>query len=279
MDVIDTHFHVWNPELREHEWLEHVPSLQRPFSVEDFSASVRPHGVSGGILVQVLNDLDETYEFCRLAEVHEIVAGVVGWVDLEAKDLVETLEQLRSASGGTQLVGIRHLVQDEADPSFIERPSVVAGLRQVGVAGLAYDLLVRPHQLAAAVRALHMADGLSVVLDHGGKPPIGVDDDEEWAEGVRALAALESVSCKISGLVTEAGADWRPEQITRYIETLLDWFGPKRLLFGSDWPVCTAVASYGQVFDLTTSALAGLSASEQEDILAANARRVYGLAN
>jgi L-fuconolactonase len=185
---------------------------------------------------------------------------------------------LRSGPGGHLLVGIRHLVHDEADPGWLSRPEVKRGLRAVADAGLVYDLLVRSRELPSALAAVDAVDGGRFVLDHGAKPEIATGGAQPWSDLVADLARRPNVVCKLSGLVTEAGPAWTLEQIAPYVDHLLDTFGPDRLLFGSDWPVCTVRAGYADVVELARSLLAErLSADERAKVMWANAQETYGL--
>jgi L-fuconolactonase len=203
---------------------------------------------------------------------------VVGWIDLCAPDAGERLAALRAAPGGARLAGVRHNVEDEADPEWLLRPDVLRGLRAVAAAGLTFDLLVRADQLPAARRASQLLDGLPVVLDHGGKPPIAAGAWEPWSGEVERLARLEHVCCKLSGLVTEARWEsWREDGVERYATRLLELFGPARVMFGSDWPVCTLAASYGDVLELARATVAECSEEERAAVLGGNAATFYGL--
>ncbi|HEU5419703.1 MAG TPA: amidohydrolase family protein [Streptosporangiaceae bacterium] len=281
--IIDAHHHIWDPAGRAHPWLDSLPPLRRRFALSDYALAAGPPGVTASILVQVLADVTETEEFLALAAASQDsgglpVAGVVGWVDLTGPDVGSQIARLRGLPGGDRLAGIRHLVQDEPDPGWLDRPDVRRGLRAVGAAGLVYDLLVRPPQLPAALRVTADLDAVSFVLDHGAKPPIAAGQVQPWARQVAGLAARPNVTCKVSGLVTEAGPGWRPEQIAPYVEVLMQAFGPGRLLFGSDWPVCTLAATCAEVVELARSLLsAQFSPAELHGVLAANAVRVYRL--
>lgn len=203
---------------------------------------------------------------------------MIGWVDLTSPAVADEISRLRGGPGGNLLVGIRHLVQDEPDPDWLGRPDVRCGLRAVGAAGLPYDLLVRPRQLPAALAVTGALRDVRFVLDHGAKPQIASGRLEPWASLIRDLAARPNVSCKLSGLVTEAGPGWRPGQIVPYIDHLLDCFGPGRVMFGSDWPVCTLAADYARVVALAREALGRqLGAAELHAVFAANALSAYGL--
>jgi L-fuconolactonase len=298
--TIDAHHHVWDPGCRQHDWLAAFPALQRAFSIDDFRAVSAAEQVTASVLVQVLADTGETEEFLGLAASRSPVAAVVGWADLTGPDVAGEIARLRGLPGGDRLAGIRHLVQDEPDPSWLARPAVRRGLRAVGAAGLCFDLLVRPGQLAAAIEVAGDLDSMRFVLDHGGKPAISPGQREPWARQVTKLAGYPNVSCKLSGLVTEAGPGWVPGQIVRpadrapdqitprsgwepgciapYAGWLLDCFGPGRLMFGSDWPVCTLAASYGQVAGLTRALLHDhLSPAELDAVLRRNAAATYGV--
>jgi L-fuconolactonase len=276
--IVDAHHHVWDPAAREHAWLASLPSLRRRFSVADYVSASEPEGITASVLVQVLASTAETEDFLALAGgAGGPVAGVVGWVDLTSPAAAAEIARLRGRPGGTRLVGVRHLVQDEPDPGWLTRPDVLRGLAAVGRAGLACDLLVRPGQLAAAIGAAAGQPEVRFVLDHGGKPDIAAGRMEPWAGLVRQLARLPNVSCKLSGLVTEAGPGWTADQIAPFAGHLLDCFGPERLMFGSDWPVCTAEASYREVLRLARSVLGGLSPAGQAAVLGGTAASVYRL--
>jgi L-fuconolactonase len=277
--IVDAHHHIWDPAARRHAWLDGLPELNRRFGLADFEQASRPEGVTASVLVQVLADVAETEGFLALAaEGDGVVAGVVGWADLTGPAVADEITRLRELPGGSRLAGIRHLAQDEPDPDWLRRPDVRRGIRAVGAAGLAYDLLVRPPQLPAALAVTGELGDVRFVLDHGAKPGIAFGSLEPWAAQISDLAARPNVSCKVSGLVTEAGRDWRRAQIAPYIDHLADRFGPGRLMFGSDWPVCTLTASYAEVFALARDALHGrLGPAELDAFFGGNAISVYRL--
>ncbi len=276
--IVDAHHHIWDPAARRHAWLDGLPALNRAFGLADFERASQPEGVTASVLVQVLASTEETAEFLALAAGSATVAGVVGWTDLTSPAVADEIARLQALPGAGRLAGIRHLAQDEPDPDWLRRPEVGRGIRAVGAAGLAYDLLVRPHQLPAALAVTGELVDVRFVLDHGAKPAIASGGLEPWAAQISELAARPNVSCKVSGLVTEAGPGWRPAQIVPYIDHLVDRFGPERLMFGSDWPVCTLAASYAEVVALARDALAGLlGPAELDAVLGANAIAVYRL--
>ncbi len=281
--IVDAHHHLWDPAARRHAWLDGLPRLRRPFTLADFRAVAAAEGVTASVLVQVLASTSETEELLAVAadgagDGPPVIAGVVGWADLARDDIGEELDRLRRLPGGDRLVGLRHLVQDEPDPDWLARPDVRRGLRAAGAAGLAFDLLVRSAQLPAALRTAAELGDVQFILDHGAKPEIAAGRIEPWAGLVGTLAGLPNVACKLSGLVTEAGIGWSTADFVPYVDRLLESFGPGRLIFGSDWPVCTLAAGFPEVIALARATLGGrLSQGETDAVFGANAVSFYGL--
>ncbi|MEU0217340.1 amidohydrolase family protein [Streptomyces sp. NPDC006265] len=277
MTVVDAHHHLWNLSVRDQDWIigPELAPLRRDFIMKHLEPEARVAGVDRTVLVQTVTVPEETPEFLALAAGHDMIAGVVGWTDLTRPDVADELARLRALPGGRYLKGIRHQVQGEPDPEWLLRPDVHRGLTAVVDAGLVYDLVVLPHQLPACVRAAAALPGLTFVLDHLGKPPIAAGALEPWASGLRALAALPNTVAKLSGLVTEADpANWTVEDLRPYADVALDAFGPGRLMYGSDWPVCTLGAAYGDTLDLTRRLT---DPHDHPQILESTAIRVYGL--
>ncbi|MEV4069240.1 amidohydrolase family protein [Nonomuraea fuscirosea] len=278
MSRIDAHHHVWDLSARPHAWLEQraMAPVRRTFTLDDLAGPAAAAGVSRTVLVQVVADPAETREFLALAAGSPLVAGVVGWIDLTAPDAADALAELTALPGG--LVGVRHGVQSEPDPAWLNRPDVRRGLAAVAAAGLAYDLLTLPHQLPAAIDTVTALPELTFVLDHLSKPPIAAGELEPWRGRIRQLAERPNVSCKLSGLVTEADwTGWRVDDLRPYAEVVLEAFGPERVMFGSDWPVCLLAAEYGQVSRAADELCAGLSEAERAEVFAGTARRAYRL--
>ncbi len=278
MSRIDAHHHVWDLSARPHAWLEQraMEPVRRTFTLDDLAGPAAAVGVSRTVLVQVVADPAETREFLALAAGSPLVAGVVGWIDLTAPDAADALAELTALPGG--LVGVRHGVQSEPDPAWLNRPDVRRGLAAVAAAGLAYDLLTLPHQLPAAIDTVTALPELTFVLDHLSKPPIAAGELEPWRGRIRQLAERPNVSCKLSGLVTEADwTGWRVDDLRPYAEVVLEAFGPERVMFGSDWPVCLLAAEYGQVSRAADELCAGLSEAERAEVFAGTARRAYRL--
>ncbi|MFF5212993.1 amidohydrolase family protein [Streptosporangium sp. NPDC000396] len=278
--IIDTHHHVWDLAVRPQEWIigETLAPLARSFSAGDLEPEARAAGVTATVVVQTVCVPEETPELLALAADSDLIAGVVGWTDLTAPDIADTLAALREEPGGEHLVAIRHQVQEERDPWWLLRQDVRRGLLAVAAAGLAYDLVVKPHQLPAAITAAAGLTGLTFVLDHLGKPPVATGALTPWADDLRRLAALPNTVCKLSGLVTEATPrTWRIGDLRPYADTALEAFGPQRLMFGSDWPVSTLEAGYEDVVRIADRLTQALSPDEKDAVFRRNAARVYAL--
>ncbi|MFG1807151.1 amidohydrolase family protein [Streptomyces sp. NPDC049040] len=273
---IDAHHHLWDLARRPQPWLTgpELDPIARTFELAELEPLLAAHGIDATVAVQSSSSLEETRELLAIAAASGgRIAGVVGWTDLTDPALADVLSSLTGP-----LVGIRHQVQDESDPWWLARAGVRRGLATVAAAGLAYDMLITPRELPAALETAAALPDLRIVVDHGAKPPIASGGWEPWAGQLAQLAALPNVTCKLSGLVTEADwAGWKPAGVLPYAGHLLEAFGPSRVLFGSDWPVCTLAATYGSVLALAEEAVAGLSAAESAAVFGGNAARVYDL--
>jgi len=273
--LVDAHHHLWDPTRRTYDWMAGLDPIRRPYTETDLRA-VTP--ASATVLVQTVPTVEETLEFLGVAASSSLVAGVVGWVDLTAPDIADRLAELRAAPGGEALVGIRHQAQDEPDPRWLLRPEVVRGITAVAAAGLTYDVLVKPAQHEATVALADAVPGVRLVLDHAGKPAIAAGDFAPWAAFLTELALRPNVFCKLSGLVTEADwTKWTVDGLRPYAEHVLTSFGPDRVMFGSDWPMCELAATYAEVHEAARSLTSGLSTSEQEEVFAGTATRAYPL--
>ncbi|CAL99845.1 L-fuconolactonase [Saccharopolyspora erythraea NRRL 2338] len=279
--TVDTHHHLWDLDVRDQPWMTgpEMQPLRRDFRPADLVAALRGTTVDSTVLVQTVSDPDETPEMLVLADSCDRIAGVVGWTDLTARDVRERLGHLLSNPSGRWLKGIRHQVEDEPDPDWLTRPEVLSGLAAVEDAGLLYELLVRPHQLPAAIKAVGQFPQLTFVLDHCAKPPVASGELEPWESRIRALAAHPNVVCKLSGLVTEDDWSAQPDagRLRPYAEVVLDAFGPARVMFGSDWPVCLLAAEYGEVFRLAWELTSGLGDAARQAVFDTTARQVYEL--
>jgi len=256
-----------------------LAAIRRPFGPQDLAPLLEANRVDRTVVVQARMDMQETRELLDLAAANSFIAGVVGWVDLTDPNVSAQLRELKSSPNGAKLVGIRHQVQDEDDPDWLLRTDVQRGIAAVSEAGLAYDLLVKPRELTAAVQTVRQLPHVRFVVDHLAKPPIRGGDVNVWERGMRGLADQANVRCKLSGMVTEADwASWRPAQLRPFVQHVLEWFGPQRCMFGSDWPVCLLAASYDQVVEALSFCLDGVSDEERAGIMGENAQRFYRLA-
>ncbi|MEU5849709.1 amidohydrolase family protein [Saccharopolyspora shandongensis] len=278
--TIDAHHHVWDLTVRDQPWItgSALAPLRRNFALAELVPQAAAQGVTATVVVQTVSGEQETVDLLALAAGDGPVAAVVGWTDLTRPDVADRLAALREMPGGQHLRGIRHQAQDEPDPRWLCRADVRRGLRAVAEAGLVYELLVTPTQLPAAVETVENLPGCRFVLDHLGKPAVAAGVREPWASDLARLAALPNVDCKLSGLVTEADwAHWTVGDLRPYAEHALEVFAPERVLFGSDWPVCTLAADYGQVVRAADELTGGLSATEHAAVFGGNAGRVYSL--
>jgi L-fuconolactonase len=277
--IIDAHHHVWDLRVRDQDWITgpDMAVIRRDFGVDDLRPSAQAAGVAATVVVQTVTVAAETTELLSLAAGDPLVAGVVGWADLSSAVVADDLAGLRGGPGGDHLVGIRHQVQSEPDPDWLRRGDVVRGMRAVAAAGLCYDLVVRPHQIAAASYAAAAVPGLTFVLDHAGKPPIASGDLAHWTAAIGEFAARPNTVCKLSGLVTEAATGAEPWQFAPVADVILSAFGPDRVMFGSDWPVCLLASDYASVVALARTLVTGLSDAERTAVFAATAARVYGI--
>lgn len=279
--VLDAHHHVWSIGRSGLEWIRAagLEPLRRTFTVDDLYDEAAGCGTVAGVVVQSVTELDETSDLLDLASRDPRVAAVVGWVDLTDPGVADVLARLRTGAGGERLRGVRHQVQGEPDPRWLCRDDVRAGLAAVGRAGLVYELLVRPHQLPAAVETVRALPDVRFVLDHGAKPDIAGGGWRHWRDDLVRLAAADNVACKLSGLVTEADwSRWSPSDLEPYVAVVLEAFGPDRVMFGSDWPVCRLAASYAQVLAVARQLTAGLSGPERSAVFAGTAARLYEVA-
>ena len=273
---IDAHQHFWRYRRETHGWISDAMAvLKRDFLPSELEPLLRAQGFDGCVAVQAAQTLEETRFLLELAERHPFVRAVVGYVDLVSPDLEHQLESL---ARHPRLRGVRHIAQDEPDERWLARPDVVRGIGVLRRHGLSYDILVHARQLPAAVELVRQLPDQPFVLDHLGKPEVRSGRLEPWRSEVRRLAAQGTVSCKLSGLVTEADwAGWAAGDFRPYLEVALEAFGPGRLMIGSDWPVCLLAGDYARVVGLARDFVGSLSADEQAAILGANALRFYGV--
>jgi L-fuconolactonase len=277
---VDAHHHFWDPARADYPWMigSYEP-VRRPFGPGDLAPLLTANGIDATVLVQTRSSLDETREFLATAAGTPFVRGVVGWVDLTDPGVTDVVAELRAGPGGDRLVGIRHQVHDEPDPEWLLRDDVRRGIRAVGKAGLVYDLLVRTRELPAALAVVEGLPDVRFVIDHIAKPAIRDGVRQPWADRMAAFAALEHVACKLSGMATEADwGRWQPADLAPYVDHVLEVFGPRRMLFGSDWPVCLLAASYDRVVETAGELSGGLSEADAAAVFGGTATEVYRLA-
>jgi L-fuconolactonase len=280
---VDSHQHFWRYTPDDYPWI--APEwqvLQRDFLPDDLRPLLAAHQLDGAIAVQARQTIDETRWLLDLAADHpDIVKGVVGWVPLieSESDVDRALEDLAGSPNGAALKGIRHILQGEPDDAYMLRDDFSRGVARLRAHGLTYDILIYGRHLANAAAFVDRHPDQVFVLDHIAKPEIrAAAFDHEWARGLRELARRPHVMCKLSGVVTEVrDAEWTRGLIAPYLETALEAFGPERILFGTDWPVCLLRCEYQTWVETVTPFISTLTPAEQEAIMGGNAIRAYGL--
>lgn len=271
---IDAHQHFWKYTPAEYDWIsDNMAALRRDFLPQELQPLLAGEGFAGSIAVQARQSLEETRWLLELAAHNDVVQGVVGWVNLRSSDLAAQLHQFAQ---NPKLVGVRHVVQDEPDDDFMLGSEFRRGIRRLRDYDLAYDILIYPQQLPAAIQLVRDFPEQRFVVDHIAKPRIAEGRIEPWNHNIRELAKSSNVFCKLSGMVTEARwHDWKPEDFRPYLDVVLDTFTPGRLMVGSDWPVCTVSASYSRTIELVRDYIGTLTSAEQDSILGENCARFY----
>lgn len=274
--TIDSHQHFWKYEPEKHSWInDEMSVIRRDFLPVNLKKVYSENGIDGCVAVQADQTLSETDFLLELAIENDFIKGVVGWADLRSEDIDTVLEKYHLEK---KLKGWRHVVQGEADHNFLIRPDFLRGISYLEKYGYVYDILIFPHQLGATLEFVKNYPHQKFVIDHIAKPYIKDGFYEGWAVLMREIAKQENVYCKLSGMITEADyKTWKAEQLHPYMLLVLDAFGPGRLMFGSDWPVCLVAGNYGQVKMLVTDFIKTLSSSEQHAIMAGNAIEFYNL--
>lgn len=272
---IDAHHHFWKYDPIEYGWIDDdMAAIRRDFLPADLERVTKAAGIHGVVSVQARQTLLETECLLHLATDHEFIKGVVGWVDLVSPNAVLQLEMY---SRNPKLKSVRHVVQGEPD-DFILRPDFNRGINELRRFGLAYDILIFERHLPQTIRFVDAHPDQVFVLDHIAKPRIKSGELEPWARNLRELAKRPNVYCKASGMVTEADyRTWTTPQLRKYFDVVLQAFGPKRLMFGSDWPVCLVACDYGRWHALICQFVSDLSADEQARILGGTAMEAYKL--
>jgi L-fuconolactonase len=273
---IDAHQHFWRYHPDTHAWIsDGIPQLKRDFLPADLQPLLAAAGLDGCVAVQAQQNVTETAWLLQLADQHSFIRGVIGWVDLCAADVADALRRFATHP---RFRGVRHIVQDEPDDRFMLRPDFQRGIATLAEFGLTYDILIYARQLPAAIELARRFPQQRFVLDHIAKPDMRARRIDAWRRDLTTLAACPNVSCKLSGMLTEADwQSWKPTDFTAYLDIALDTFGAARLMIGSDWPMCTLAASYAETITVVTNYIARLSSSERDAILGTTAVGVYGL--
>jgi len=277
---IDSHHHIWDISVRPQTWMQgdEVKPISRTILMNELEPELEKAKIDYTVIVQTVATADETPEFLDLSLSHSKICAVVGWLDLESDDIRPELEKYLSHPGGKNLVSIRDLAQDKVDPNWLLRDNVVKNIHRIGEAGLTFDILTRPPQLAAAVEMVKKSPNNSFVLDHISKPYMAKGEMQPWADQISEIASYENVVVKVSGLFTEANwSDWSQETFKPYLDHVLNSFSPSRMMFGSDWPVCLLAATYTDTINLMEEFTKNFTKSEQESFWAGTAKRAYKL--
>jgi L-fucono-1,5-lactonase len=270
---IDAHHHLWTLARGDYGWL--MPALTpiyRDFSLSDLAPHLARSGIEGTILVQAAPTEAETMFMLGIAEGAGIVRGVVGWIDFDADNAAARIEALAAQK---LLVGLRPMVQDIADDDWLLCPHLAPLLASMSRHALVFDALVLPRHLPRLLDVIDRHSDLQFVLDHCAKPHLATGDITQWKQHIAAIAKRPNIVCKLSGLVTEAKADWQIDDLRPAVDHVRECFTPRRLLWGSDWPVVNLAGGYDKWFAATETRLAGLSPAEQADVFGGNAARIY----
>jgi L-fuconolactonase len=274
---IDAHQHFWKYDPVKHAWInDEMWVIRRDYSPADLLPLLQAAGIDGCVTVQVNQAEEENAELLELATRHDFIKGVVGWVDLQHPAVGERLEWYRAYP---KIKGFRHILQGERDRALMLKPAFKRGIGLLKKFGYTYDILIFPDQLGYTRDFVASFPDQPFIIDHIAKPYIKDRYiTEEWKDAIRAVAAYPNVSCKISGMVTEADwKRWKPEHFSPYLDTVVEAFGPRRIVYGSDWPVCLVAADYPQVLAIVEDYFSSFSADERAAFFGGNAGRFYGL--
>ena len=272
---IDSHQHFWALERGDYDWLTpDLGDLYRDFLPRDLHPFLKQHNIDGTILVQAAPTEAETSFMLTLAEQHAFIKGVVGWVDFENDKSAEAIKQFAEHSAA---VGLRPMIQDIPDVEWMLKPSLAPAYQALIDCGLVFDALVFPKHLTHLLTLVKRYPGMKVVIDHCAKPSIADQEFQQWSQDIAALAAHKNVYCKLSGLVTEAKPDWKLSDLSDYSGHIIQCFGANRVLWGSDWPVCTLRTSYQTWYKSSLALINSLTAEQQSAVMGSTAAFVYGI--
>ncbi len=273
--VVDSHHHFWEIERFDYSWMPEGSPLATDYGPDDLAPLVQEAGVDYTVIVQAVSSPDEALWLLEFAEQHEFIAGVVGWVDLTDLDVPYTLDELQRSK---YFKGVRHIWEGENDPGWIVNSGAINGLKELVRRRLTFDFLAKPPNLPFIPQVMDQVPDLKAVVDHIAKPLIADHTVEPWLSDLRKVASINGIHCKVSGMITEADQqNWTIDDLRPYVHHVLGMFGPDRLMFGTDWPVCTLAGEYKTVADTTREILKSLSPADKAGVFGGNANRFYGL--
>ena len=280
---IDSHHHLWDLSIRPQTWMvgDNMDPVRRNFDVSDLREAISGTDIEKTILVHATTTHEETYEMLELAEKDSLIIGVVGWLQIDSPNAIAECEKYLAARGGSYLKGIRDVAQDLPDSNYLAKPQSIATVQELGKMGLVYEILTKTPELQAGIDLVRACPDVQFVLDHISKPYISRQELEPWKSLISELAQFENVSCKISGMVTEANWNvWETSDFVPYVDHVIESFTPQRIMFGSDWPVALlATESYSNVVHLAESVTSQLSESEKRSFWGAHATQKYKVTN
>jgi L-fuconolactonase len=273
---IDSHQHFWHYDPAKHIWMnEQMGILKTDYLPSDLEPLLKSCGLDGCIAVQANQAEIENEFLLELAEKNDFIKGIVGWVDLRAENIEERLAYYQQFS---KIKGFRHVIHDEPDLGFMLQPSFIKGVSMLKNYGYTYDILIFPEHLPNTLKFVEAMPEQQFVVDHIAKPDIKWGEIEVWRKQIKKVASFENVHCKISGMVTEAEWQfWKQSDFTKYLDVIVKSFGINRVMYGSDWPVCTLAAKYEQQYNIVKDYFSKFSPSEQELFFGVNATKFYSL--
>jgi L-fuconolactonase len=273
---IDSHQHFWHYDPAKHIWMDdRMKSIKRDFLPADLLPQLQKCGLDGCVAVQANQSEVENDFLLKLANENEFIKGIVGWVDLQADNITDRLSFYKQF---TKIKGFRHVIHDEPDIDFMHRAGFMSGILQLKSFNYTYDLLIFPKHLPNTIELLKVFPNQAFVIDHIAKPNIKTGEIDSWMLQMKKIASFENVHCKISGMVTEADwQNWKKEDFTKYLDTIVEAFGTNRIMYGSDWPVCTLAAKYEQQYNIVKDYFSKFSPSEQDLFFGGNATKFYSL--
>jgi L-fuconolactonase len=274
MERIDSHQHFWKYDPARNSWMtDEMDLLKIDYGPQELALFLDQFRFQGSVAVQASQTEEENKYLLQLAENYSLIKGIVGWVDLQSDSISERLSFYNDKK---KIKGFRHVIHDEPDVDFMLRPAFLNGIKALKYFGYTYDLLIFPVHLPNALQLIRKFPDQPFVIDHIAKPRIRALERSKWKKDLKPLASFPNVYCKISGMVTEASwKNWSQEDFTPYLDTVVELFGTKRILYGSDWPVCTLSATYAETYGIVKSYFEKFSVDEQDDFFGLNAKRLY----